>query len=124
MVDTWKMNEAEPFANTPTVDAVIKAVNLSTSDRSYKRIRIVMYSLKTAETRLVRSERGKLILLRDDGFYPLGVLAWYDKCGRVQALARIFPWLNQSTFASEVFGKICDAETARLNSLYKHRDLN
>jgi len=83
-----------------------------------------MYSPETAETRLVRSERGKLILLRDGGFHPLGMLGWYDKDGRVQAVARIFPWLNHNTYAGEVFGKICDAETARLNSLYKQRDLN
>jgi hypothetical protein len=113
-----------PFSNTPSVDGVIKAVKLSTSDRTYRRIRIVMYSPDTGETRLVRPERGKLILLRDRGFHPLGLLGWYEKDRQVQTVARLFPWLGQNAVAGEIFGQICDAETARLKSLYEHRDLN
>lgn len=113
-----------PFANTPSVDAVIKAVNLSASDRTYKRVRVVMYSPETGEARLVRSVRGKMILLRDNGLHPLGMLGWYEKGRRVQSVARIFPWLEQNGLAGEVFGQICDAETARLNGLFQHRTLN
>jgi len=123
-IEKVKQSETSPFSNTPSVDAVIKAVNLSTSDRTYKRIRIVMYSPETGETRFVRSERGKMILLRDSCFYPLGLLAWYEKGSRVQAVARILPWLEQNAVAVEVFGQICDAEAARLKSLYEQRNLN
>ena len=114
----------DPFFNTPSVDGVIRAVSLSTSDRTYKRIRIVMFSPETGESRIVRSERGKLILLRDGGFYPLGLLAWYEKGTQVQAVARLFPWLGQDTYAGEVFGQICDAEVARIRNLYERRNLN
>ena len=119
-----KKSQVNPFPNTPSVDAVIKAVNLSTSDRTYKRIRIVMYSPQTGEIRLIRCERGKMILLRDRGFHPLGMLGWYDKGSRVQTVARLFPWLEQNAVAGEVFGQICDAEVARLKSLYEQRNLN
>lgn len=119
-----KTKEEAPFANTPSVDGVIKAVQLSTSDRTYKRIRIVMYSPATGETRIVRSERGKLILLRDNGFYPLGLLCWYEKGVRLQAVAKLFPWLGQNAVAGAIFGQICDAEAARLKSLLEQRNLN
>ena len=119
-----RKKKEDPFANTPSVDAVLRAVNISTSDRTYKRVRIVLYSPDTGETRFVRSERGKLILLRDGGFHPLGLLGWYEKGNQVQAVARLFPWLAQNVVAGEVFGQICDAETARLRSLYENRDLN
>jgi hypothetical protein len=114
----------DPFSNTPSVDAVLRAVNISTSDRTYKRIRIVLYSPQNGETRFARSERGKLILLRDLGFFPLGLLGWYEKGSQVQTVARLFPWLAQNAVAGEIFGQICDAETARLRSLYEQRDLN
>ena len=113
-----------PFPNTPSVDAVIRAVQLSASDRTYKRVRIVMYSPETGESRLVRSVRGQMILLRDNGLHPLGMLGWYEKGSGVQAVARIFPWLKDNGVAGEVFGQICDAETARLNSLFQQRTLN
>jgi hypothetical protein len=83
-----------------------------------------MFSPEGGESRLVRSERGKMILLRDEGFHALGLLAWYEKGSDVQAVARIFPWLQADPVAGEVFGQICDAETARLSNLYKQRHLN
>ena len=114
----------EPVFNTPSVDGVIRAVHFSTSDRTYKRIRIVMFSPETGESRIVRSERGKLILLRDQGFHPLGLLGWYEKGRQVQAVAKLCPWLRQNTYAGDVFGQICDAEAARIRSVYDQRDLN
>jgi hypothetical protein len=83
-----------------------------------------MFSPGTGESRIVRSERGKLILLRDSGFHPLGLLCWYEKGSQVQAVARLFPWFAQNTHVGEVFGQICDAEAARVRSLYERRDLN
>jgi len=83
-----------------------------------------MYSPETGEARLVRRERGKIILLRDSGFHALGLLGWYEKGNQVRAVARIFPWFEQNPVAGEAFGQICDAETARVRKQFEQRDLN
>ena len=83
-----------------------------------------MYSPESGQTRFIRVQRGLLILLRDEGFYPLGLLCWLDKGDNVQAVAKIFPWFTENEVVSNVFGQICDVEVARVRDTFERRNLN
>jgi hypothetical protein len=114
-----------PFQRTPPVDAVIEVAKSVVTERPYKQVRLVMYAPDTGQTRFQRMQRGSLIQLRDSGYYPLGLLGWYEKePNMLQPVAHIFPWLEEDQLAGEIFGMICDAETLRVKDLYEKRDLN
>jgi len=114
-----------PFISTPTVDAVLGVARSAATAYPYKKVRLVMYSPDSGQTRFQRLQRGAVIQLRDRGYHPLGLFGWYEKEPSVlQPVAHIFPWLEADQLAGEIFAMICDAETARVQDLYEKRHLN